>query len=368
MGRKVMIATGGTGGHVYPAVALAQKIQDEWPDAEVLFVGGGLDSNRYFDRGVFPWRSVSCGTFFGLSPIRMIKSCFKIACGVGQSCKIIRDFRPDVVVGFGSYYCFPPLVAAKMMSVPFLLHEANTIPGKVTKALSNWAAVTGVHFPRTSSYLKGSSVEVGMPLRRGYSKDSCVDKHAAGYFGLSDDLLTLLVFGGSQGAKVINDGVMKAFAEMKRLDELQVVHIAGDEAEAAKLREQYGKLNLRACVKAYETNMQHAWQIADVVVCRSGAGAVAELLEFEVPAILIPFARAADDHQTFNADFIVDTVGGGVKVDERDIASGGIRKALERFLDEDGKALNEKKHSMNEYKRQSRTRDMFSLVAEQLGK
>lgn len=360
MPKRVMIATGGTGGHIYPAIALAQQIVDTWEGSEVLFVGGGLDRNKYFDRNAFRWKAVSCGTFPSLSPLPLLKSLFRIAKGIKESCRAIREFKPDVVVGFGSYYSFPPLVAAKMLSVPYLLHEANAIPGKVIRVLSRWAAVTGVHFPLASDYLKGKCVEVGMPLRRGFRKDDSLRNKALEYFGFYGECFTLLVFGGSQGAKAVNEAVMSGLTAAVLPKGFRVIHIAGDPAEAERISELYRQLNIKAVVKPYEENMQHAWQAADAVVCRSGAGAVAELLEFEVPCLLVPFARAADDHQNINADFISRTVGGGVKVLEKEIASGDFQEAFQGLVNRD--ATEPMRRAMREYKRLSRTQDMLSLI------
>lgn len=362
MPKRVMIATGGTGGHIFPAVALAQQIKEEFCDAEVLFVGGGLDRNKYFDRTAYAWQSVESATFAGKSPVALCGSCFRIVSGIRQSCAIIRRFKPDLLVGFGSYYSFPPLVAARLMSVPFILHEANSVPGKVNKFLSRWAASTGVHFPGTASLVEGKAVEVGMPLRKGFRKGMVSAAEARHYFGLDEGKRTVLVFGGSQGAQTINDHFLSAMEKFHGGAEFQVVHIAGDDASACDLRAGYQRLSIDACVKPFETRMDMAWQAADAVICRSGAGAVAELLEFEVPAILIPFARAADDHQNYNADFIVDTVGGGVKVPESRLPAGILKEALAEMFDRSGSRLQKHREAMAEYKRKARTRDMLSLV------
>lgn len=354
MPKKILIATGGTGGHIYPAMALAQQFDG----CEVLFVGGGLSQNRYFDKDAFNYRTVACGAFTDKSPWSLLRSCMNISRGIWQSCKIIREFKPDVAVGFGSYYSFPPLIAAKLMKVPFVLHEANSIPGKVNRLLAPYALAMGVHFPKTLELVKGNRHEVGMPLRKSYRKGNTSRSEARKYFGLTEEGSALLVFGGSQGAQVINRQILEAVGLMN----LQIIHIAGDAVQAGELTEGYKKIGVKACVKPFEKHMDLAWEAADMVVSRSGASSIAEQLEFEVPGILIPFARAADDHQNHNADFLVDTVGGAVKVQEHELSPQKLTELIGSFLDGGGKVLNEMKKAMSEYKRNGRKYDLHGLI------
>lgn len=365
MSKKILIATGGTGGHVYPAMALAQQLKTEIPDCEVLFVGGGLSQNRYFDRTAFSHRTVSCSAF-GSSPKLLFSCLYNVAKGIWQSQRILREFKPDVAVGFGSYYAFPPLVAAKIMSIPLVLHEANSIPGKVNRVLSLWANVTGVHFPETVRRLKGKAIEVGMPLRLGFRRNIISREIANDYFGLQPHLRTLLVFGGSQGARSINSAVREALSNAKHKVNMQVLHIAGDPAMAKELQQHYAHENISAVVKSFEDRMEMAWQAADLVICRSGAGALAEQLEFEVPGILIPFPRAADNHQEFNADFMVATVGGAVKILDKGLTAERLVLCLEEFLKNDGALLAAMQQSMAAYKKKARNKDLCSLVKELL--
>lgn len=352
---KILIATGGTGGHVYPAMALAQQILQEIPDSQVLFVGGGLKENRYFDHQAFPFRTVSCGAFLSKRPSALMGAFANIAKGVWQSCAIIREFHPDVAVGFGSFYAFPPLVAAKIMSVPLVLHEANSIPGKVNRLLSRWATVTGVHFPETAHLLKGHSVEVGLPLRQGFCHATINSADAKTHFGLHPEKLTLLVFGGSQGARSINILVSEALKELKATQAFQVLHLVGDPSMVDQIQDGYLQGGIRACVKPFESRMDIAWNAADVVISRAGAGTIAEQLEFEVPGILIPYPRATDNHQEHNADFMVATVGGAVKLHEKGLLPSRLATCLAEFL-KDGTLLAAMRHAMKEYKKRARAR------------
>lgn len=355
-----MIATGGTGGHIYPAIALAQQLINDVSGCQVLFVGGGLSDNRYFDQGSFPSCTVDCGAFVDKSPAALLKSCTNILKGIYQSRSIIRKFQPDVAVGFGSFYSFPPLVAAKLQSVPLILHEANSIPGKVIRLMAPWAAATGVHFPQTTHLLKGKIIEVGMPLREGFRLGAMECSAAREYYGLHQDLKTLLVFGGSQGAQYVNEKVQEALQLVPHRQKLQVIHIAGDLHAVEGLQKNYANAGIPACVKPFEQRMDIAWQAADVVVCRAGASTVAEQLEFEVPGILIPFPRAADNHQECNADFMASIVGGGVKLKEQEVHAARLAECLTEFFD--GAILGQMKKAMSHYKKSARANDLCSLV------
>lgn len=332
MEKKIIIAAGGTGGHIYPAIALAEQLLEIIPQKNLLFVGGGLDDNRYFNRNSFAYQSVACGSFVKKRPMSLMKNMGGIGKGIWQSLRLIKQFKPDLAIGFGSYYSLPPLIASKMASVPFILHEANSIPGKVIRLLSRQALVTGVHFPQTQSFLKGKTLEVGMPLRKGYQQLNGLRHAAVEYFNLSGDLPTILIFGGSQGAQAINQLCLEAILRLKNNRPMQILHFTGN-AAAAELHENlYRENGIRAVVKGFETRMDLAWSAADIVISRSGAGTIAELVEFEVPAILIPYPTAADNHQEFNADFLVDHVGGGIKLLEKNLDSIILSSAVESIL------------------------------------
>lgn len=361
---RIIIATGGTGGHIYPAIALAQRLSLENPGCKILFVGGGLDKNRYFDRDNFDYKTIACGAFVKKSPKAIFKAIYNICKGIWQSRKILSKFNPNVVIGFGSYFSFPPLVAAKLTSTPLILHEANSIPGKVNRLLSRWADVVGIHFPETEQLLKGKTIEVGLPLRQGFQRNTVSSQLAKKHYGLDENKSTLLVFGGSQGAQTINKIVCDSLCLNHSF--FQVLHITGDPLTAEELKQKYNNSCLHACVKPFEQNMQLAWQAADAVICRSGAGTIAEQLEFEIPGILIPYPFAADNHQEHNADFMVAKVGGAVKLHEKNLTVERISLCLNEFLKDNGAVLAAMRQSMSAYKKKARTKDLYSLVFEYL--
>ncbi len=363
MNKRILIAVGGTAGHVHPALAFAAQLKNRHEETSLFFAGGGLHTNRYFDRALYPFEEISCGYFPFNHPLTCLLSLAKNMRGILQSIFFIRRVKPHAVVGFGSYHSFPVMVAARLLRVPYLLHESNSIPGKVNRLLSKSAIVTGIQFPLTARYLKGRTHQVEMPLHRNtYSTDASYS-----HYGLDPTRCTLLVFGGSQGAAALNALIPSLFltGEIDSSD-LQVIHFTGKEERVADVKGQYEKQGVTAFVGAYESQMQRAWEIATVVISRSGAGTIAEQIEYEVPGILIPFPFASDNHQEKNADFMVDTVQGADKILEADVTPSLLAKTLGSFLAHKSKRLKEMRENIQRYKKETKVSTLCSILEEEL--
>lgn len=334
MNKKIIIAAGGTGGHIFPAQATAKKLYADHPDIEILFMAGKLASNAYFTNTQFSIQSISCGSIAVKNPIKLLQNLMGMGRGLMESRRHIQKFKPDLVIGFGSYHTLPVLLAAKWEGIPIILHESNSIPGKVNRLLAPLAKATCVQFPITAKLLKGKTHIAEMPLREGYRKGSINRGVAHDYYRLDPQRKTLLVFGGSQGAQGINRLMMGA------AHDFQVIHLSGSAATVGELQAQYQARGIVAIVKSFEERMDYAWQAADLVLCRSGAGTIAEQIEFEVPAIFIPYPHAADDHQQINAEFVVKTVGGGVVFAEKSLTAEKLSDCLRQIpLDAMKKAI-----------------------------
>ena len=355
MSKRVLIATGGTGGHIFPAVALAHELRKS--NINVLFVGGGLETNRYFDRTDFLYQSIACGSIVKKNPKALLKATVGIGKGVFQSLRIMKSYQPNLVVGFGSFYSFPALLGAKIASIPIVLHEANSIPGKVIRLMSPYATATGIHFPHTAQLLKGKIEQVGLPLRPNFKKNICTKEEARSYFQLDSEKFTVLIFGGSQGANVINF----LASEVLMRHPFQVLHFTGDAGLADSIQAKYRAMGISSAVKPFEKQMEMAWCAADAVIARAGAGTIAEQLEFEIPGILIPFPQAADNHQEFNADFMV-SIGGGIKLLEKQLTPESLAYALRQISAQQEEMC----LSMQAYKRQMEHQNLFSLVRRNL--
>lgn len=364
MKKKVMITSGGTGGHIFPAMALAEQLE---PHAEVVFIGGGLSKNRYFHKEMFPYKDVSCGNVSFKKPFKSLVSFGNIIKGIWTSRQLIKQWKPDIVVGFGSYYTLPTILAAKICGIPIVLHEANRIPGRVNRLLSNHVALTGVHFPDTAFQLKGKSLEIPIPLRKEYKKDRMSLYDARAYFGLLPECSTFLIFGGSQGAQAINRLSSEALLLCEKEGfSFQVIHITGCDATAKELQAGYSKAGIRSCVKAFENHMHLAWQAADFMISRSGAGTVAEQLEFEVPGVLIPFPQAMDNHQESNADFMAYIIGGGIKCREGELTVSLLKEEIISAFAHDEEQLKEMRHRMRKFNMQRNSKQLAHVILEMI--
>lgn len=321
--KKILLAVGGTGGHLFPAQALANELTE----FEVLFAGCLLSTNRYFQKDQFPFVEVRGGSPLKRGVMQKARALFQIGVGLKESLKLLNTFKPDLVVGFGSFHSFPVLLAARLKKVPYLLFESNAIPGKVNRLFSAKALTSALQFPEAGRFLKGKTELVQMPF---WGKSSTPSRmEALAYFNLDPKKQTLLVFGGSQGADALN----RIICNLKLPDSFQIIHLTGSPAMATFALQTYSKHGILSCVKPFEEKMQLAWAAADVVICRSGGATIAELINYEVPAILIPWPGAADNHQEKNAQSLATACNGIISLCENqlDQLQSILSKAIPRL-------------------------------------
>ncbi len=300
MGSKggIILAAGGTGGHLFPAQALARKILEERPGVELLFAGTGLSTSRYFDREEFNYCDLPSASPFVGGFWRRMKALPALVRGVLQAVGLLRREKPDLVVGFGSFHAFPVLAAAWLLKLPIILFEPNIFPGRVNRLFAPAARLCAVQFAETSPHLGRAVQLVAAPT----SCSVCSDRAAARqFFGLQPDRFTLLIFGGSQGAASLNQ-LMKELAALRPelLNAMQLIHLAGQPAAAEEMVAAYAGLPL-VSVRSFEQRMDLAYAAADLALCRAGAATVAELVAFEVPSLLVPYPHGSDRHQHANA-------------------------------------------------------------------
>lgn len=349
--RKILIATGGTGGHVFPAEALGFELKEKGYD--VLFVGSGLKTNRYFHQDKFSFHQIESATPFRGN---FFKSIYYLGRGIWQSLHLLKEFGPDLVMGFGSYHSFPALMAAKLKKIPLALFIPDAIPGRVNRFFSKWALFSAVQFSQAGAKLHGSVREVKMPM---VAKKIATPGDAKEFFYLDRDLFTFLVFGGSQGSSFINQLFAKTCLRLNK--PFQVIHIAGTPKDAEVLGHLYEEAKIKACVKAFEERMELAWSAADVAICRSGAVTLAEQMAHGVPAILIPFAQAMDDHQTKNAEFIKE-VGGAVICPEMGLTEETFYTTVLQMMEME--RLQEMKEAMAAFRQDEQKPRLSKLVEE----
>lgn len=358
--KTVLFAVGGTGGHLFPAQALAQELKQKKSQIEIFFAGGHLKSSPYFQNGLFPYQEISSATVFKKNVFSLAKSLITLVKGLFESYALLRKVKPALVVGFGSFHAFPLLCAAILQKIPFILFNPDVVPGKVNRLFSKRALFSAVQFLETQKYIKGAVLPVHIPLLAQQKKEQLFSKEAAkGYYNLDPKKKTLLVFGGSQGAKVINQVV----PEIMTKDDFQIIHLAGNEAQAQELISIYKKMGIRFCVKSFEDKMAIAWAAADLAICRAGAMTLAEMIAFEVPAVMIPYPYAYA-HQKKNAELMEQEIGGGVLLEQSQLNVDKLSETLNRLMAHDH--LMQMKEHIKEYKQKTASQSLSHWIIEYL--
>ncbi|OGL40899.1 MAG: undecaprenyldiphospho-muramoylpentapeptide beta-N-acetylglucosaminyltransferase [Candidatus Schekmanbacteria bacterium RIFCSPHIGHO2_02_FULL_38_11] len=303
---RAIIAGGGTGGHIYPGIAIANEIKKRKPDSEILFVGtaSGLEARIIPAHGM-NLKLIEASGIKEKSLNDMVKGILKIPMGFFQAMKIIFSFRPDIVIGVGGYASGPTVFCAAMLRLPTIILEQNFYPGLTNRILSKVVKRVGVNFESSTQFFKKEKVVVaGNPVRRDINRGS--REEALKQWGMKENCFTLLVFGGSQGARRINQCVVQALPILEKYsDMLQIVHQTGKN-DFGFVKEEYNKNMIRNYVTPYIEEMKNAYAIADLVVCRAGAITLSELSECGKASILIPFPYAANNHQELNARAFAD--------------------------------------------------------------
>ncbi len=291
---KLLLAGGGTGGHLFPAVALAQRLLEAEPDARVRFVGTarGIESRVLPELGL-PLSTIEIAGFVGRGLAAKLALLPMLLKSLRQSARILSEFRPDVVVGVGGYASGPVLLAALLKGVPTVIHEQNVWPGLTNRLLARWVKRICLSYGDSDRFFpRGRTVLTGNPLRSGM--ENCPP--------VSSGKPTLLVFGGSRGARAINEAVVAALPLLEEFrGDLAILHQTGSE-DLEQTRDAYRRAGWEAAaVVPFITDMSAAYSRAHLVVCRAGATTMAELTACGRPAIMIPFPHAAGDHQSANA-------------------------------------------------------------------
>ena len=292
----IMIMAGGTGGHVYPAMAVADYLVEHGWKVVWLCTEGGME-NRLIEGKNYSKATITMRGVRGKGLLGWLLLPYKLAIAFKQSFAAIRQHQPDVVLGMGGFAAFPGGMMAKLLGKPLVIHEQNSIAGLTNKTLSLIADKTLAAFP--SAF--GNRAElVGNPVRQNITQLAAPEQR----YGQRTGKLNLLVVGGSLGAAALNDVLPKAFANLPN-EQFNIVHQAGEKHITA-LQANYKAANVQADAKAFIHNMAEMYAWADVVICRSGALTVAELACVGVASILVPFPHAVDDHQTYNAKYLSD--------------------------------------------------------------
>ncbi len=355
---RVLIGGGGTGGHLFPGVALAEALRQADPSCEVSFAGAerGLEAKVIPALG-YPLVALPLAGVAGRNPLRALAGLWSLLAGTGRMAGEIRRLRPDLVVGLGGYASVPAVLAARFRGVRTVLLEQNVRPGGANRFLARFAARVYLGFPVEGEPFPAGRAEVtGNPLRRA----ALAPEEAAQAREERERPASLLVLGGSQGARGLNDLVLAALppllAERKRAGKaaLAVVHQAG-ERDWERVREAYRAAGLAAETVPFIERMGEAYAAADLVVGRAGALTVSEVSAAGVPAVLVPYAHAGG-HQRGNARHLA--VRGGAVVLEQEAGPEALRRELARMLDDPARW-----RAMSRASREAGRRDAANAIA-----
>jgi len=289
----IAIAGGGTGGHLCPAVAVAEALVRLQPEARVEFFGSGKELERkILAHTGFSYRVTDC------APVNL-GGAWRTAKGVFQARRLLRKLAPDVVLGLGGYVSAPGVLAARTLGIPIVLFEPNAVAGNANRVLSRWAQAAYVHFPETE--LGCPTLPLGTPIGAAVSRGlGCSRMAAIRALGLDPRLPTLLIMGGSQGARPLNEWAAEQLAEGD-LPGFNAIHLCGRATDPEDLRAAYADAGVRAYVQPFVRQIGTRYRAADLALVRGGGGTLAELQAVGLPARVVPLPSSAGDHQRKNA-------------------------------------------------------------------
>jgi UDP-N-acetylglucosamine--N-acetylmuramyl-(pentapeptide) pyrophosphoryl-undecaprenol N-acetylglucosamine transferase len=358
---KVVLAGGGTGGHVFPALALARELRAR--DVEALMVG----TARGLEAAAFPAEGFSLETIHveGLQGVRVgaqARSLMLLPQALIHALRLLGRHRPRAVVGVGGYAAGPVGMAAVLRRIPLLIHEQNRSPGLTNRVLARVANVVAVSLEATGPLFGREVVVTGNPIRREILEGD--RRKGLEAFQLDPTRKTVLIFGGSQGAYRINRAVVEDLPHLRRLrDRIQIIHATGEQ-DRGEVEEAYQAWKGEARVLPFVQDMASAYAAADLVVCRAGATTIAELTALGKPALLIPYPFAANDHQRENAEEVV-RVGGARMILDRDLTGHRLAVELYELLDDPGTltAMGQAAHSLGRPDAASHLADLVCQLA-----
>ncbi|MCW5203657.1 undecaprenyldiphospho-muramoylpentapeptide beta-N-acetylglucosaminyltransferase [Desulfobulbus sp. US2] len=334
---RIIITGGGTGGHLFPGIALATALQQKYPGCEIMFVGTQRQLDKKTLAGFnFQQESIACMGLKGMGLKHRIKSLLSLPVAVLESWKIIQRFQPDLVFGVGGYVTGPVLLAARLRSVPTCIHEQNSIPGLANRMISHFVSRIFVSIPGEYPFPEQKTVVSGNPVRQEILAAAECRQQQAGSgkndSGEADSPMTLLIMGGSLGAHRINMLMLDVAAQLddQQKKAVQLIHQTGT-ADEETVRDGYAVAGVKAEVRAFFTDMASLYSQADLVLARAGATSLAELSVMGLPAVLIPYPYAADDHQAKNAEYYV-AGGGAVMYRESELDADLLGKILSQLL------------------------------------
>ncbi|MDQ0412597.1 undecaprenyldiphospho-muramoylpentapeptide beta-N-acetylglucosaminyltransferase [Mesobacillus stamsii] len=339
---RIAVSGGGTGGHIYPALALIREIHKKDEDVEFLYIGtkSGLESTLV-PREKIPFKSIHITGFKRKLSFENVKTVLRFLKGVRDSKKMLKEFHPDVVIGTGGYVCGPVVYAAAKMGIPTIVHEQNSVPGLTNKFLSRYVDKIAICFEEARQFFPEQKVEMtGNPrASEVLGQDGIKGRLST---GLKLKVPTVLIFGGSRGAKPINEAVIKSLTELSSKP-YQVLYVTGDShfEEVQQEVELVGNPE-NVIIKPFIHNMPEVLAGVDLTVARAGATTLAELTSLGIPSILIPSPYVTDNHQEKNARALSEK-GAARLLLEKDLTGPKLVESIDQILGQEKKLADMKK-------------------------
>ena len=324
---RIIIAGGGTGGHLFPGIAIAKGLRARCDDMDILFVVGRKKMEKaIIHKAGFESRSIDVEGVLGKGVLGLMRAFIKVVISLIQSLVIVRDFRPHLIVGVGGYSSGPLCLVARLLRVKTAIHEQNSFPGLTNRMLAPLVKKVFISFEESRKYFKRQDVLLtGNPVREELLHDRTLTKPTNGTF-------TILVVGGSQGARAINRAVVSALEALTEQGVHPfVIHQTG-KAHVNEIRGEYQRHGFAGEVREFIDDMASAYGRADLVVCRAGATTLAELAALGKPSILIPYPYAAHQHQEVNARALV-AAGGADMILEHELDGAGLAGRIKTYME-----------------------------------
>lgn len=345
-GKKIIFAAGGTGGHINPALAVAGEVRRQYPDAEILFIGTAEKMEaRLVPAAGYDFKTIQISGFnrvLNLNGIKQnIKTLSHLLKSSSQAKKIIKEFEPDVVIGFGGYVSGPVVRAAAKLGIPTAIHEQNAFPGVTNKTLAKMVDAVMLTAEQAAQYMqpKNPVIVTGLPVR-GELLEADRDISRA-ELGLDEKPL-ILSMGGSLGAKAINEAMLEVISNRWQANNCTFMHATGKDCKdfPERLAEKGVNLNAKnVIVRDYINDMHRCLAAADLVICRAGASSLSEFQALGKPSILIPYPFATENHQFHNAKALADK-GAAIVIEEKDLTSAKLMQQIDTLLESPGKLDN----------------------------
>ena len=330
---RAIISGGGSGGHIFPALAIADKIMEKEPDSDILYIGMDMTmEGKIVPEHGYKFEQIS-GRWFEKNPLGIMKLTSAVLKGIAKSRRIIRKFKPDCVIGTGGYVSFPVIIASRLEKVPCYIHEQNAFPGSANRTLERFVNKVFLAYPEATSYFKQPQKHVytGNPVRKEFFT---IDReNSRKKLGIPRESFHVLMMGGSLGAGAINGLAEGIIDWLKDEPEYSISFITGHKnyEDVKKSLDEKGLLeNNRVSVMGFSDDMPDLISAADLIICRAGALSMSEINVAGRPSILIPFPWATDNHQYYNAKSVSDR-GGAILIEEKDIDVNKIIDIIKKY-------------------------------------